>query len=142
MGRKNCVSILLSPSIPDFIHLKPEDTYHTGKHTGDQLIKGNRGKFITDTYPRMIYSSFQLLVLSLLSLRSLISPLSSPRFRSRFNHLYIPANFYSAVRDHGRGFEYGRFHSDCNGKDCSQGACSSYWQHGSLHLNYRRHPDQ
>lgn len=41
--------------------------------------------------------------LSLLSLRSPITPLSSSRFRSRFNHLYTPANFYSAVRDHGRG---------------------------------------
>ncbi|KAF5085476.1 hypothetical protein DSECCO2_68100 [anaerobic digester metagenome] len=41
--------------------------------------------------------------LSLLSLHSSIPSLFSPRLSSRFNHLYTPTNFYSAVRDHGRG---------------------------------------
>jgi len=72
--------------------------------------------------------------LSLLSLHYSIPLLSSACFRSQFNHLYSFANFYSAVRDHGRGFEHGRFHTDCNGEDRRQGACSSYRQHGSLHL--------
>lgn len=81
--------------------------------------------------------------MSLLSLHSSIPPLSSSRFRSRFNNLYTHTNFYSAVRDYSRGqSNMADFTQTKADEDRSQGACSSYRQHGSLHLNYRRNPDQ